>query len=170
MRAKSRLLKPLFLAAGLAALVPAIGSAQGPMPHRKPGMWQTTINMPGMPGGGISTSMCTDAATEARYSALAPQQNPGSQCSKMTVHSVPGGWDTEGECVMRGKTSHFKASARGDMSSAYGMDVSMQEEGRPAQTMHMDAKWTGPCPAGRKPGDMVMPGGVVMNMTAPAGP
>jgi hypothetical protein len=29
-----------------------------------------------------------------------------------------------------------------------------------------DMKYLGACPAGRKPGDVVMPGGMVMNMAA----
>jgi hypothetical protein len=28
----------------------------------------------------------------------------------------------------------------------------------------MEAKWLGPCKAGQKPGDMVMPGGQTMNV------
>jgi hypothetical protein len=40
--------------------------------------------------------------------------------------------------------------------------------------MVMEMKWLGACPAGRVPGDVVMPGGQVFNMTAagmaPAGP
>ena len=39
MSQRSRLLKPLVMAAGLALLLPALSSAPAPGAHRAPGMW-----------------------------------------------------------------------------------------------------------------------------------
>ena len=36
------------------------------------------------------------------------------------------------------------------------MDMAFEVDGKPQRPVHMDVKWTGPCGAGIKPGDMVM--------------
>ena len=46
------------------------------------------------------------------------------------------------------------------------MDMVTEVDGKAQPPVHMEAKWTGARPAGRKPGDMVMPGGMVMNINS----
>jgi hypothetical protein len=52
-------------------------------------------------------------------------------------------------------------TARGDLSSSYHMESVTRMTPAPAPQLaetHMtiDAKWLGPCPAGKKPGDVVI--------------
>src|ERR1700761_778694 len=166
MSQRSRLLKPLVMAAGLAAILPALGSAQGVAPHRKSGMWETSMNVGGR---AITTGLCTDESIERRYSVVNPQQMGARDCTGMTPQPVPGGYRMEGTCSNGGRTTHIVATIKGDFNSAYSMDLVSDVNGKAAPPIHMDAKWTGACPAGRNPGDMVMPGGVVMNIDALAG-
>ncbi|HEY2254186.1 MAG TPA: hypothetical protein VGI11_00995, partial [Variovorax sp.] len=63
----------------------------------------------------------------------------------------------------------------GDFNTAYHMEsrstYSPPMMGRSEGAIAMDAKWLGPCQAGQKPGDMMMPNGMKMNvfeMGAPA--
>ena len=57
----------------------------------------------------------------------------------------------------------------GDFNSAYTVKITSQNSGGPAgmprQTATtMEAKWLGACKADQKPGDMIMPGGIKMNI------
>jgi hypothetical protein len=59
--------------------------------------------------------------------------------------------------------------ASGDFNSAYKVDSTTRMNPAPMpqmaeSKMTIEAKWAGPCPAGRKPGDMVMANGMVMHM------
>jgi hypothetical protein len=163
-------LKPLLLAAGLAALLPALGSAQAPGMNRKAGMWQTTMSLNGQQI--MTMDMCTDQATEQHYSVVNPQPGRGggaSNCTGMTPTPAPGGYRIEGTCTNGGRKSHVVATIKGSFDTAYSMDVATDVDGKASPPIHMDAKWTGACPAGRKPGDMVMPGGTVVNVNAATG-
>lgn len=169
MSKRSRLLKPLVMAAGLAALLPALSSAQPPGAHRKPGMWETTMSMGGRQM--MTMGMCTDEETERHYSLANPQPmgRGSSDCTGMTPTPVPGGYHIEGTCNNAGHKTHMIGTIKGDFNTAYSMDMNTDVDGKAQPPVHMDAKWTGACPAGRKPGDMVMPGGMVMNMNSMPG-
>ena len=53
----------------------------------------------------------------------------------------------------------------GDFNSAYTMKVSTKSSGKiPDAVTTMEAKWMGACKADQKPGDIVMPGGMKMNI------
>ena len=57
----------------------------------------------------------------------------------------------------------------GDFQSAYTVQVTSHASGGPAAvprdtTITMQAKWLGACKPDQKPGDMVMPGGMKMNI------
>jgi hypothetical protein len=57
----------------------------------------------------------------------------------------------------------------GDFNAAYTVTVTGHNTGGPAgmpadTNMTMAAKWVGPCKADQTPGDMIMPGGVKMNV------
>jgi hypothetical protein len=158
-------LKPVLLAAGLAAFLPALGSAQGLTLHRKPGMWQSTMVVGGRT---LTTGLCTDEAFEKGFSVINPREMGAQDCSNMTPKAVPGGYRVEGACSNGGRTSHLVATIKGDLNSAYTMDTVVDVDGKPLPAMHVDTKWTGACTAGLKPGDMymLMPNGqrVVMHV------
>ncbi len=59
----------------------------------------------------------------------------------------------------------------GDFNSAYTIKITSKREGglaipnMPAETqITIEAKWTGPCKAGQKPGDVIMANGMKMNV------
>ena len=64
-------------------------------------------------------------------------------------------------------TSH--ADITGDFNSAYTVKVTSHREGGPTgaardSVMTLDAKWLGACKADQKAGDIVMSGGLKMNI------
>ena len=61
-------------------------------------------------------------------------------------------------------TSHVVLT--GSFDSAYTMTVTAQGTGLPngGNTTTMTVKWLGPCAADQKPGDMIMPNGMKINI------
>jgi hypothetical protein len=51
----------------------------------------------------------------------------------------------------------------GDFDSSYTMTVS-GDGAAGGQSLTMEAKWIGPCREGQKPGDIMMPGGIKLNV------
>ena len=70
--------------------------------------------------------------------------------------------------ILRGEF-HRHTEISGDFNSAYTVKVSSHHSGGPAAVpldndMTMNATWIGPCKAGQKAGDIIMPGGLKMNI------
>ena len=111
---------------------------------------------------------CTSPDVEKRVTAFSGPMNQKS-CSKFDMHRTPGGMVFESVCNRGGITVSSTGTMSGDFQTHYHLDVashmSPAAPGRPGDShVSMDGKWLGPCPAGRKPGDMVMPGGMVVNI------
>jgi len=135
--------------AGIGMGLPASSFAQVEPPHRKPGMWEQSIELPG--GKPMTMQMCIDEETEKQYSAMG-RNRPG--CTH-EFHKIPGGYAFKGTC--EGKTA--TGTAIGDFDKAIKVEV---DSGGTHMTSNL--KYLGPCPAERKPGDVVIPGGRVVNM------
>jgi hypothetical protein len=149
--------------------------AQMSPPARRAGWWESTMNM--SMGGRPQTivqHMCTDAATEKSYSVLSGGMSARANCSRRNVEAIPGGWRGTSVCNFGNSGPRTTTSTMtGDFQSHVHVDIESQSARGP-EHMSIDMKWLGACPAGRIPGDVVMPGGQVYNMTgdgmAAAGP
>ncbi|OUM04284.1 DUF3617 domain-containing protein [Variovorax sp. JS1663] len=137
-------------------------------PARKPGLWEMTIQgdsgakMPVM-----STQQCIDAATDKAMREMgdgAQQQT----CSKQDMRNEGGRIVIESVCRIGTSTATTRAVVTGDFSTGYRMEsrsaYSPPMMGRSEGTAVIEAKWVGPCKAGQKPGDMVLPNGMKMNL------
>ena len=69
-------------------------------------------------------------------------------------------------CTTAGKTVNSHVVVSGSFDSAYTMTVTTQGDGIPggSRTSTISAKWLGACPADQRPGDMIMPNGMKMNI------
>ncbi len=130
------------------AVVAAGASAQVAEPHRKAGWWEMSAHLPG--GTTMTRYLCVDAGFDSRHSMLATQEG----CTQ-TVEAVAGGVAYRKTC--KGETT--TGTAIGDFNAAYKIT-----EQRGATHIQTDARLVGACPAGRKPGDMQMPGGAIVNL------
>ena len=77
---------------------------------------------------------------------------------------------TDSVCSVGGTSVTSHADITGDFNSAYTVKSTTQSERAPAglprdSTMTIEAKWLGACKADQKPGDIMMPGGMKMNIT-----
>jgi hypothetical protein len=138
------------------------------MPNRKPGLWEVTINRSGGHIPSQTVQHCTDATTDKDMSGtFAPMTK--DMCSKQDMQKTSSGMTIDSTCNIGGMTSVSHMEVTGDFNSAYTVKMTSQNSGGPAGMPHetattMEAKWLGACKADQKPGDMIMHGGIKMNI------
>ena len=152
------------------ATAAAPATPAGPMtpPPRKPGLWTQTVSMAQMQQ---TTKLCLDEATDKQM-AWWGSQAAKSTCPEQTItQHMGGGWDFHSVCKSAaGGTTTSSGTATGDFGSHYKVEATSTTTGGPmpeANGEHkvaIEATWQGPCPAGMKPGDMELPGGMKINM------
>jgi hypothetical protein len=117
---------------------------------------------------------CVDAATDK-----AAMMGVANGMCDMKWKRVGDRIETETNCKMGPIAASGKGVITGDFNSNIRVETTTTTtasgEGMPAgapkpnippttQTMVIEAKWLGPCEAGQKPGDIIMPDGKVMQM------
>lgn len=164
-------LRPVVTVAAFLMLGIAAAPAQTfEMPLRKAGLWEIVVkaggNMPPM-----TMQQCTDAATDKAMSTMfgSPQQ----QCSEQKAQKNGDTIVVDSVCTFGGAKSTTRAVIKGDFNSAYTVEATTKREGGGSSMMMapsgdskvaMEAKWTGACRSDQKPGDVIMPGGMKMNI------
>jgi Protein of unknown function (DUF3617) len=144
----------------------AIPASAAEMPARKAGLWE--IQMGGA-ANGMAIRQCIDAATDQMMQSGTGQGGPPNveqQCSKRDVQKSGDSVTIDSVCTRAGKTVTSHAVVTGSFDSAYTMTVTTQSPNMPGggMTITMAAKWLGPCAADQKPGDMIMPNGMKINI------
>lgn len=136
---------------------------------RRPGLWSQTMTTNGTTQ---TIKLCTDEPTEAKFS-LMGQQISKDMCPKNVITPTAGGWTFESECDMAGMgKSVTKGEATGDLNSRYTIKATVVTTGSSmpqangTSQMEILAVREGECPAGMKPGDMTLPGGMTMNLNS----
>lgn len=160
---------PKAAAAGQAA-APAVASAPAAVsapPRRKPGLWRQTVSTAGMTQ---SSRICLDEAAEQKLSAFGEQATRG-MCEKNEVSRRPDGtYAFTSVCDMgQGGKTTTTGVASGDFDVRYKVEAESTTTAASAPQMNgahkmtLEAEWLGPCPAGFKPGDIELPGGMKIN-------
>jgi hypothetical protein len=142
-------------------------AAQTQMPTRKAGLWESTMSGTSSLAaeGGGKIKHCIDASTDqaAMTGAMA-----GKACKQGPIVKTAAGYETEATCQMGGMTSKSKSIVSGDFNSQVTVDVTslITTGSGPAKESKtkIDARYVGPCEAGQKPGDVIMPDGKVIRM------
>jgi hypothetical protein len=156
------------LASCLLALLPARPAGADELPIRKPGLWEMKMERSNSPTSGMTMQQCTDETTDKEMSTAATPLAK-EVCSKRDIQKTATGYISDSVCGVAGVsiTSHSEIS--GDFNSAYTIKSTSRSEGGPAATVGdhvttVEAKWLGACKPDQKPGDIVMPGGMKMNI------
>ncbi|MBI5132243.1 MAG: DUF3617 family protein [Rhodopseudomonas palustris] len=159
----------IFGFGALPLLLAAATTAQAlDLPTRKPGLWELKMVRPGSAIDDVAMQHCTDEATDKKMnSSFQPMSN--EVCSKQDTQKTATGYVTDAVCNIAGMTTTSHSEITGDFNSAYSVKVTSQHDKPPPgvpknATMTLEAKWLGPCKDGQKPGDIVMPGGIKMNI------
>ncbi len=152
-----------------AAPEPATALTPAQAPKLRPGLW--TMAVEGMPGAGAGTGLCVDETLQEQMSLLA-----GPASADCTENSITpragGGYTIRSVCPTGdGRTRTSQGTITGDFETAYRAELTVTASGEASDTrngaMTMVATYTyaGPCPAGMRPGDFDVGGGVRMNLT-----
>ena len=146
----------------------ALAASAVEMPTRKAGLWEMKMVRTGTPMPEMTMQHCTDATTDK---AMNSSSSPMSKdiCSKNDIQKTATGYITDSVCTVSGMSVTTHSETTGDFNSAYTVKVTSHSQGGPANvprdtTMTVEAKWLGACKADQKPGDIVMPGGMKMNV------
>ena len=155
----------------LLALLPALDAGAVEMPIRKAGLWEMKMVGTGAPMPDMTMQHCTDETTDKQMSnALSPVSKDA--CSKNDIQKTATGYVTDSVCTIGGMTMTSHSDITGDFNSAYTVKATSNSSGGPAgtprnstaTTMTIEAKWLGACKPDQKPGDIMMPGGIKMNV------
>jgi hypothetical protein len=143
------------------------------LPQRKSGLWEMTISMTGQPQ--VTTiKQCTDEKTNAQMMQMANSMTSqsGAACSKNELKKEGTTYTAMSECKMGETVITSKSVFSGDFNSAYQGTVESKFNpslmGLTESQTKISAKWLGKCAADQKPGDMIMPNGMKMNINTMA--
>lgn len=165
-----------LIASLLAVATPAL-SAGFDLPPRAPGQWEMKIQVDTAAMPPQIIKMCLDAETDkllnSRFGGMA-----SSMCSRQEQKKDGDDIILESDCRVGDMTTSSRTIVSGDFNSAYRMktDVRMNGSNAPravqaglpqgpnSQQTTIDARRTGDCEAGMKPGDIDLGSGRMMNV------
>ena len=139
------------------------------MPPRKPGLWELKMTFEGRKLPPQVFQHCIDAATDKQMNTIGNAR--AGQCEKQDVQRSGDTIVVDSVCKIGPTTTTSHGVVTGSFDSAYTVNVTSKREGGPAipnmpaeSHMLIEAKWTGPCKADQKPGDMIMANGMKLNI------
>jgi len=153
---------------GLLALLPANAASAVELPVRKAGLWEMKVLHTGSAVPDMTMQHCTDETTDKEMStSFSPMAK--EMCSKQDVQKTATGYVSDSVCGIAGMSITSHAEITGDFNSAYTVKSSSHSERGPTgvprdSTTTIEAKWLGACKADQKAGDIMMPGGMKMNI------
>ena len=151
----------------LLALWSVVDALAVELPVRKAGLWEMKMVRAGGSMPNMTMQHCTDATTDKQMST---SFSPGKEtCSKQDIQKTATGYVSDSVCSVAGMTITSHADFTGDFNSAYTVKSTSRTEGAPSgmpreSTTTIEAKWLGACKSDQRPGDIVMPGGMKMNI------
>ena len=168
--------RPIVSACLVGAVLCLVGLAQAAgledLPKRKPGLWELSVVAASGQQTQVTGRMCIDAVTDAALTNFGVGLS-NQVCSKRDVRVTGSLATIDAVCKIGGsvQTSHSKITFTGN--SAYRAEVRVHSDppfmGRTDTTTTQIGKWTGPCPADMKPGDLVTGNGLKINIMDMAG-
>ena len=150
----------------------AAGASAVDLPLMKPGLWETTMAREGAQQKMSGMKMCTDAATQKEIMD-AGMGAMKSMCTKNDIRREGNRVITNAECKFGESTAKVSSVTTFTGDTSYHTETKSSYDppakGMPAGNSTVDGRWTGPCPAGMQPGDVVFPDGRKVNMRTMAG-
>lgn len=132
-------------------------------PRRKSGLWEISMSSPQMPKPMVSRQ-CVDEKTDD-FGRGASRGGP-EKCSKKSVRREGGNVIVESVCQLEGSTATTRGVFSGDFNASYKGEMTTRFapplHGTAESKMSFQARLTGACAPGQKPGDVAvqgMPGG-----------
>jgi hypothetical protein len=148
-----------LIGAGMSAAALALD-----LPKRKSGLWEIKTSMPDMPANLQQGPMkvCVDEKTDDMTQQVADAEAK-KNCSKSEIKRDGERWLVHSVCKEQGITMTTDGVFSGKFDSAYKAEMKAtyqpQIQGMSSSRMAMDARYLGACPAGMKPGEVILPSG-----------
>jgi hypothetical protein len=164
----TRLFVATCLAVCLSTLLPVPDARAVEMPIRKAGLWEMKVVRTGASTPEMTMQHCTDESTDKEMSStFSPMAK--EMCSKQDIQKTSTGYVSDSVCQVGAMSITSHSDIVGDFNSSYTVKSTSHHEGGPASvprdsTTTVDAKWLGACKPDQKPGDIVMAGGMKMNV------
>jgi hypothetical protein len=149
-------------------LLPVLEAGAAEMPMRKAGLWEMKMLRNGSPVPDVTMQQCTDETIDKEMSTtFSPMAKDA--CSKNDIQKTATGYVADSVCSIGGMSMTSHSETSGDFNSAYTVKTTSHSQGGPAgvprdSTTTIEAKWLGACKPDQKPGDIIMPGGIKMNI------
>lgn len=164
----TRQLPSFGFALGLLALLPANAASAVELPVRKAGLWEMKVLHTGSAVPDMTMQHCTDETTDKEMStSFSPMAK--EMCSKQDIQKTATGYVSDSVCGIAGMSITSHSEIIGDFNAAYTVKSTSHSERGPTgvprdSTTTIEAKWLGACKADQKAGDIMMPGGMKMNI------
>jgi hypothetical protein len=138
------------------------------LPLRKPGLWEIRIKLT---GGAAPTAMmrhCTDESVDRQMSTLFNPLSP-PPCSKSSILKEGDHYTISASCTADDKLVKVMSDVSGDFQTSYTVVTETKIQDDPdsdptLSSMTLEGKYVGGCKWGQKPGDVVMAGGMKVNV------
>ena len=138
------------------------------LPKRKSGLWDIKISPASSNRPPHTIQMCIDQKTDNMAQQMFESRARGA-CSAQQIRREGNKIVGDSVCKIGDETtatSHIVLS--GEFDRAYHGEIRTKFSpplmGKSENLTLIDAKWTGPCQADQKPGDMIMPNGMKINI------
>jgi hypothetical protein len=145
-----------IVAFGLFVIFSTAAASATDFPARKPGLWKITITG----ADSFAVRQCSDVASDQTI--LQAGISFSSECTKPDVQVTGNTITMDSVCKSGGKSSTSHIIITGSLDSKYTMTMS----GQTKKSLTLNAEWLGACEANQKPGDVIMPNGMKINLLA----
>jgi len=146
-----------FLSLAVLLVLPT-GVAAQDAPRRKSGLWELSLSSTQMPAPMVSRQ-CVDEKTDDMGRSAGRGQE---KCSKQSVRREGGNVVVESVCQVEGSTATSRGVFSGDFTTSYKGEMTTRfappMHGMAESKMNFQARLTGPCAPGQKPGDVAVQG------------
>ena len=154
--------------AAFAVAAPALAAPPPEIPPLRPGLWEATTASANHPPSHPSvTRMCLDKLTQRHVLGQLTLAMP-LMCSRNQFAMRGGRLVTDSSCKLGASTIEGRTETTFFRDTAYRMEVvgRVGPTGNvaPTQKAVIDGRYAGSCPKGMKPGDMVLPNGLTLNL------
>jgi len=157
-------IRPLFLVAALSAWIGMAGADELKPPPTKEGLWEThsTQTQQGKTMSDRSVKMCQSKELTKSMQSNGEELRKKNECTSNVTQPSPNTYVEESRCAKgpnAGSVTKVIYTYQGDTSSHTEMHMTLL--GKTETVMLIDAKYVGSCPAGMKPGDLIIDGKMI---------
>jgi len=136
-------------------------------PKRKSGLWEIETSSAARQGAPQKAQMCIDQKSADALSEMGTGMTK-KMCSKNDVRREGAAIVSDSVCTFGSSTITTHSVITGKFDSAYKVDTRSTYDpplnGMTEGAAVIQARWIGPCKADQKPGDMILPNGMKINV------